>query len=268
LPPSLASSTHIGYITSISPHGYPLTKDRPKDEIKPKDLVLIIEGDDSEYKIFKLPIKMPVIKAAIMPIMISAWIILKKYYNLKGNDKVIIDINDTEGESPSIFSRAIVDIGKYMGIHVLNISNKNDQKIIETITVKGESGSGGGIKLGITNSSASARTMTRLLAPNGVVVICDNDIIETTQKINYEKIYFPIAASIFTNIAIVGFSFNQTATIKPDWVQDGINGIEDMMNNNFFQYIESYEEKDFKKGLDFIERTGKSVVLYSSTRDE
>ena len=206
---------------------------------------------------------MPVIKAAIMPIMISAWIILKKYYPLRSDDKVIIDINDAEGEHPSIFSRAIVDIGKYMGIQVLNISNKNDQKIIEG--AKGN-GKGGSIKLGITNSSTSSREMTRLLAPNGVVVICDNDIIETSQK-NYEKIYFPIAASIFTNISIAGFNFNQTATANPEWIEEGIYGIKDMMNHNFFQYIKSYKESDFKNGLDYIERTGKSVVLYSDRDD-
>ena len=251
LPPSLASSTHIGYITSVTP--FPTLT-----QVKAKDLVLIVEDDDSEYKIFKLPKKMPVIKAAIMPIMVSAWILLKKYYHLKKNDKVIIDIEDAEGETASIFSRAIVDTGKYIGINVLNIANKNDLKIIEE--AKRTEGS---IKLGITNSTASARAMTRLLAPNGVVVVCDNDILESTQK-DYEKIYFPIAQSIFTNVAVVGFSFNQTATVNPDWIEDGILGIEHMMNYNFFQYIESYKEGDFKKGLDYIERTGKSVVLYKN----
>ena len=193
---------------------------------------------------------MPVIKAAQMPSWISAWIILNKYCSLKRNDKVIVHaIEET------IFSKAITNISKYMGIQILNISNKSDMDIAESIK-------DGSIKLGITVSSSVSRTMTRLLGPKGVVVICDNDIIETNTK-NYERIYFPIAKAIFTDVCIVGFNFNKVAGNQPEWIKDGISAIVDMMNNNFFQYIESYEENNFHKAIEFIDRTGKSVVLFT-----
>ena len=209
-----------------------------------------VEADDLQYQVFRLPIKMPVIKAAQMPSWISAWIILNKYCNLKRSDKVMV-----HSAEETIFSKAIADIGKYMGIQILNISNKSELAIVETIK-------DGSIKLGITVSSSVGRTMTRLLGPKGVVVICDNDIIETNAK-SCERIYFPIAKSIFTDISIAGFSFNKVAGLQPEWIKDGISAIEDMMNNNFFQYIESYEENSFQKAVDYIERTGKSVVLFT-----
>ena len=245
IPPSMASSTHVGYITSITPNSLSLA---------PKDLILVVEADDLQYHVFKLPIKLPVIKAAQMPCWISAWIILNKYYHLKGSDKAVIDCVDE-----TIFSKAVIDIGKYMGITILNMSNKSDRQVIETVK-------DGSIKLGITNSSSVSRAMTKLLGPKGVVVICDNDIFERPST-EYERIYFPIAKAIFTNISIEGFNFNKMASLKADWVNDGINAVQDMMNYNFFQYIESYEEKDLHQGLAYIERTGKSVVLFTNRVD-
>lgn len=243
MPPSLASSTHVGYITSITHNDLSLTS---------KDLILIVEADDLQYQVFKLPMKMPVIKAAQMPCWISAWIILNKYYSLKGNDKVIIDYIDE-----TIFSKAIYDIGKYMGIHILNVSNKGDLNVIESIK-------DGSIKLAITNSSTVTRAVSRVLGPNGVIIICDNDIMERPLA-HYERIYFPIAKSIFTKISIEGFNFNKVASIKPEWIKDAIHSIENVITttSDFFQCIESYEEKDFKKGLDYIEQSGKAVVLFS-----
>lgn len=191
-------------------------------------------------------------QVAALPSILSAWAILNNYASgLKSGDLVV----QTNGSGA--VGAAISEVGKVMGLNVVNLSEADlqDAKLTDKLKSKGA------VKLAVTGQSGGhVVSMVRALAPSGCL-ISYNGVVQSLASTT--PVQVPISGMIFNNVSMHGFDLSAWVKSDPQGFQAAVSAVQGLLGDKKLavKAVKAVPQSDFLKTLEAVGSTGSNAVL-------
>jgi NADPH:quinone reductase-like Zn-dependent oxidoreductase len=203
----------------------------------------------TKSSVTKIPTTFPLEHAALLPSLSSAWNLLNNFKTLKAGDNVLVT------ETKNATGSAIAEIAKVLGLNVITVSKKDldDPSYIKHTRSMLNS------KLIITSCGASAHKLSKLLAPQGSLVIY-NGIIDPSEY--FPTVDIPVSSAIFNDISVHGFDFKVWHDTNKSAFEEAVGSVVKLYNDNkILAEPNVYQQKDFLKAIHVVESGDSAVVI-------